>query len=520
MAAHKNHAASQYYLGRLYYCGLGTESDRDIAMQWYKKALNNGFSQARFEIGEIYYNELGYNNQTDYKKAIHFLQEVDDENEIPSCRYIARMFFAGGYRIKKDYEQALIWYFKQEDIPSEEDYLTIATIYAEGGYGVEKDFKAAEHWSLKSKWSEGFVILGNIYFQGGYGIEKSYITAYDYWSECYGSDKAYSMGIFYTLRDDDEQDFKKALTWFKQSGDYIIKPKCQVLAGLLYEKGLGVTQDYVEAMFWYKTACLKSYGDAFVHVARLYHHGLGVPQDFTKAFELYEQVLDNEKSNLAHKYRAMAGLGLLYKDGNGVPQSYTRAIEYFQKAADGGGVDGCKFMGDIYKNGHGVDIDYEKAFQYYLKCDEACHNSMAMCDEGWLNLGIMYLNGLGTDVNKELALVYMKKALKYGNVEASTYIDQIINDLDIENTVKAQSDTDEQYPFSDENFIDSDPVQSPKFFHVDNINAIILEQEQIPTSLYVDEQVKKPLPLEGNCGNFLYMEVYKPDAVYPSPAQL
>ncbi|KAG2193167.1 hypothetical protein INT47_009600 [Mucor saturninus] len=488
-------------------------------MQWYKKSLNNGYSEARFEIGMIYYNEFGYNDQTDYKKAIRYLREVTrNENELPSCRYIARMFFTGGYRIKKDYEQALFWYLKQDNIPSDKDYLILARIYAEGGFGVKKDYKEAEKWCLKSKWSESYVILGNIYFKGGHGLEKNYVTAYDYWSECHGSDKAYSMGIFYALRDD-EQDFKKALTWFKQSGD-TVDPTCQVAAGLLYEKGLGVARDYIEAMFWYKTACLKSNGGAFIRVGWLYHKGLGVQPDLKKAYDMYEYVLNNEHSDLSHKYHAMAYIGLLYKDGLNVTQSDKIAIEYFQKAADGGDPDGCNFMGDIYKYGRGVALDYEKAFQYYVKCDEACHNNMVFCDEGWLNLGIMYLNGLGTEVNRELALMYLKKALKYGNDEASTFIDKIVSDLNIVNATIDQDNFTVQYPSTDTRTTSSDQMNSPVFLHVDAVNAIILDQEKLPTLIYVEDK-RDPIPLEAKCGDFLHLEDFVPEPLYyMSPTQI
>lgn len=510
-AAHKNHAPSQYHLGIYYYYGLSIDgSDKAMAFQWFKKSFNNGYSKARFKIGEIYYNEYGYYSETDYKQAIYFLKNVKDENEIPTCYYIARMFFKGGYGIKKNYKQALFWFLKYDNMLSYDDSLILARIYTEGGFGIQKDFKAAESWALKYGWNKSYVILGMIYFKGGHGIEKNYVTAYNYWSKCDEFDKPYYMGILYTLRDDDEQDFEKGFLFLK-SIPQGYHSTCDVLIGLFYEKGLGVEQDYEQAMIWYEKANTKNKGISFIRMGWLYQKGLGVKQDYKKAFELYENAAKFGNKNTIYG-DAMASLGVLYQDGLGVTQSYSKAKEYFQRSMDVKNSNGYNNMGNVYRYGYGVDINYRKAFQFYLECEKCYDDSwhvwngdfrltLRFCDEGWLNLGFMYLRGLGTYRSIQLGFKYLEKALIYGNEETQIYVDQIIDDLYIGSASVNQIDTVSQDAKENSDIIISDLEQS----RVDDISVTIPKQEQSRVFLYV-EDVKNSMPVETRCRRFLYVE--------------
>jgi TPR repeat protein len=58
--------------------------------------------------------------------------------------------------------------------------------------------------------------------------------------------------------------------------------------GQLYEKGLGVSQDYIEAMKWYKMAVEEGNSDSMMVIGDLYRDGLGVPKDITEAEKWYK----------------------------------------------------------------------------------------------------------------------------------------------------------------------------------------------------------------------------------------
>ena len=57
--------------------------------------------------------------------------------------------------------------------------------------------------------------------------------------------------------------------------------------GEIYEKGLGVTPDYVTAADWYRRAADKGYSRAAINLGSLYEQGLGVAKDQAQALKWY-----------------------------------------------------------------------------------------------------------------------------------------------------------------------------------------------------------------------------------------
>ncbi|GEP58934.1 hypothetical protein RSO01_61000 [Reyranella soli] len=63
----------------------------------------------------------------------------------------------------------------------------------------------------------------------------------------------------------------------------------QNMLGTCYESGIGgVSQDYAEALKWFRKAAEQGYGDAFANMADLYAGGHGVPQNYVLAYMYVE----------------------------------------------------------------------------------------------------------------------------------------------------------------------------------------------------------------------------------------
>jgi hypothetical protein len=62
------------------------------------------------------------------------------------------------------------------------------------------------------------------------------------------------------------------------------EPNAQFNIGFLYESGNGVSQDFSEAMRWYRKAADQGDADAQFHLGNLYSEGRGVPQDYAEAY--------------------------------------------------------------------------------------------------------------------------------------------------------------------------------------------------------------------------------------------
>ena len=93
--------------------------------------------------------------------------------------------------------------------------------------------------------------------------------------------------------------------------------------GLCYEYGRGVTQDYYEAVKWFRKAAEQ--GDAY----------------------------------------AQRNLGGCYYDGQGVTQDYYEAVKWYRKAAEQGNANAMSWMGYFFENGEGVTKNLHEAIRWY-----------------------------------------------------------------------------------------------------------------------------------------------------------
>ena len=100
-------------------------------------------------------------------------------------------------------------------------------------------------------------------------------------------------------------------------------PDLQFYLGLCYERGFAVSNDYAEALHWYRLSA------------------------------------DNGNA------RAQCNLGLMYEKGLGVAQDFKKAFEWYQKASESGNPNAKAFLGDLYEHGKGVDQDVKKAEKLY-----------------------------------------------------------------------------------------------------------------------------------------------------------
>jgi len=90
----------------------------------------------------------------------------------------------------------------------------------------------------------------------------------------------------------------------------------------------------------------------------MYYKGLGVPQDYKEAVKWY-----NKAAEQGHTY-AQSRLGLMYDNGQGVPQDYKEAVKWYTKAAEQGNAAAQCNLGVKYDNGQGVLQDAVQAYAW------------------------------------------------------------------------------------------------------------------------------------------------------------
>jgi len=104
--------------------------------------------------------------------------------------------------------------------------------------------------------------------------------------------------------------------------------RAQYSLGLFYEGGMGVPQDYQEAVRWYGFAAEQQHSRAQFNLGVMYANGRGVPQDFSEALKWYR--LAAGQGLLDAQYN----LGRMYAWGIGTTPDYERAFVWFSIVAD------------------------------------------------------------------------------------------------------------------------------------------------------------------------------------------
>ncbi|MDE1160132.1 MAG: tetratricopeptide repeat protein [Neorhizobium sp.] len=94
--------------------------------------------------------------------------------------------------------------------------------------------------------------------------------------------------------------------------------------GEAYERGEGVPQSPVDALFWYRQSAASGDRYAELRIGWFYQKGIAVPVDVAAAIGWYEKAAAHDNIWAYHM------LAVLYAQGEGVPQDLPLARRYFE----------------------------------------------------------------------------------------------------------------------------------------------------------------------------------------------
>jgi TPR repeat protein len=132
----------------------------------------------------------------------------------------------------------------------------------------------------------------------------------------------------------------------------------QFKLGQMFEFGVGVPEDAVAAVSWYRRAAEQGDREAQYSLGHMFDLGQGVTRDSAQAIIWYKRAADQ---GLA---AAQLTLGLIYSDGDGVPKDPVWAASWYQKAADQGDGNAQANLGMMYWLGDGVTRDVIIAYMW------------------------------------------------------------------------------------------------------------------------------------------------------------
>ena len=187
--------------------------------------------------------------------------------------------------------------------------------------------------------------------------------------------------------------------------------EAQYKLGVSYYNGEGVTQDYVEAMKWFRLAAGAQ------------------STDVKKSTEVKGTEQQASEGNLIAQY----DLGVRYATGRGVPQDYAQAVKWLRLAADQGFAIAQYNLGAMYADGLlGVpQDDAQKVKWLRLAADQGFA-------EAQFNLGAMYGNGQGVPQNYAQAHMWFNLAATQGYTNGATIRDLVAKKMTPQQIAQAQ----------------------------------------------------------------------------------
>ena len=136
-------------------------------------------------------------------------------------------------------------------------------------------------------------------------------------------------------------------------------PRAELLIGLRYLKGEGVSIDKPEAAKWILKASAAHDPMAQYWAAELFRHGDGVAADASEALRWYEAAAGQGNR------QAMHDLGIAYAEGRGTQKDYAESARWFAKAAALGLTNSQFNLAVLYERGEGVTQDLAQAYKWY-----------------------------------------------------------------------------------------------------------------------------------------------------------
>jgi len=169
------------------------------------------------------------------------------------------------------------------------------------------------------------------------------------------ADAQTSLGFMYQNAQGCEKDDKKAVEFYTKAAE-AKHPYALFNLAVLYMNGLcGLECDQFKAHELHMQAAIREVPAAMYEVALMLEQGLGCTQNYSEAAFWYEE--GAKRGNL----ESFNNLGTLYKDGHGVEKDDAKCFLCFSRAAEGGLPQGLYNLGFLYDLGIGCEENHEKA---------------------------------------------------------------------------------------------------------------------------------------------------------------
>ncbi len=319
LLAELGHAESQFRLGKMYENGHGTQQDIEIALRWYSRAAQQGYTDAQVKLGNLYLNEIiadGLNHTPNLKAADRWFTKAVDQGDADSIFEIGEIFqwgVAHGDEIANPYfKMAIEQYTPAAEKGVADAQFKLGYLY-DHGFGDIRDADVAMKWyslAAQQGHSDALFYLSELCQDSKDELtvecEMSPIELLTLAAEQGSAQAQYDLGSMSITKPEIlSEEFASGVKWLVLAAEQGDMP-AQLRLGELYENGNGVPQNVSEAAKWYKLAAEQGDMPAQLKLGELYENGNGVPQNISEAAKWYTLVAKQNDDNAFNALYSLA----------------------------------------------------------------------------------------------------------------------------------------------------------------------------------------------------------------------
>ena len=253
-AANGGLADGQFLCGVCQRDGLGTRTNAAAAVQWFRKAAEQGHARAQEALANAFYNGNGV--EKNVTEAVRWWKKAAEQGYAGAQSNLG-ICYADGEGVEKNPAEAARWYRKAAEQGLADAQFNLGVCYRAGD-GVETNAAEAVRWCRKAAeqgLAEAQNNLGNCYRDGD-GVEKNPAEAVRWFRKAAEQGMAgaqYNTGLCYHTGDGVEKDPVEAVRWYRKAAEQGMAGAHNNM-GLCYEMGTGVVQNNAQACIHYLIA--------------------------------------------------------------------------------------------------------------------------------------------------------------------------------------------------------------------------------------------------------------------------
>ena len=435
-----------YRVGKMYYYGMGTETDYDRAFNFFTDAEDNQY--AKYMLGKMKYYGQGIeknwsgafadfasiskgnayaaykaanmiengevpeeiigeiDKDTLYAHAFNGFMSMELKQQDDNLEYRIGMMYLTGKGVEENREAAIKYLEQAAEARNIYAMNKMAAIYLEEN-SQDKIPVAVDYLkeaATRGKNSMAMYTLGNVYSSDNYGMKnqdeaiKWYLKAEEIENEF----ASYKLGKLYLA----DKQYDIAIEHFEKCDSKYAAYNL----GKIYMNESLEQYDFGKGMEHMKQAAEQGNSFAQYRVGKEYYTGEKVNQDLDKAIHWFSEAAkqDNEY--------ATYNLGKIYYE----KKEYENAVNEFEKIEN----ENMKpfadyYMGKMYLDKESNLYDVDKGISYLEKSAEGGNSAASV------SLAFIYLKGDGVKRNSVLGRGWMERAAEDGNEFASKFLEQM-----------------------------------------------------------------------------------------------